>query len=174
MANFLDTMLRLSFWQWLFGVVRVVFIVLDIVLIFAILFVFKKAQEFYPPFVPYTWIKNFWAGRHQDKKISVLPAWLALMERARSATPEAAPLLLIEADKLVDDTLKQLGVSGDTMLERLQRLVREQEFKTLEAFWRAHKVRNNIAHTPNYSIRRAEIEKHLASYGAFLKELGCL
>jgi hypothetical protein len=174
LANIITTIFSISFWQWLYSMVRIVFIIFDIALIFGVLYVWKKSRQFYPPFVSYDWIKRLRAGNIEKESISVLPAWSALMERARLASPEAAPLLLIEADKLVDDALKQMGVAGDTMLERLQRLVRSRELKTLESFWRAHKVRNNIAHTPNYSVSRAEIEKHLASYGAFLKELGCL
>ncbi|HUC20137.1 MAG TPA: hypothetical protein VMR98_01420, partial [Candidatus Polarisedimenticolaceae bacterium] len=49
-----------------------------------------------------------------------------------------------EADKLLDYALKHSGVSGDTMGARLKHS--GQRFDDIDAIWRAHKLRNALAH----------------------------
>ena len=77
---------------------------------------------------------------------------------------------VIEADKIVDETLKNAGFSGETLGERLMNIDRSQ-LETLEDLWAAHKIRNRLAHDTNYFLRYAEAKRAVDLYKKTLKEL---
>ena len=77
---------------------------------------------------------------------------------------------IIEADKLVDDMLRKSGFVGDTMGERLMAIEKGQ-LLTLDGLWEAHKIRNRLAHEPNYFLRHGEAKRAMNQYEATLKEL---
>jgi len=59
---------------------------------------------------------------------------------------------VIEADKLIDNLLKQAGYPGDTMGERLMAIDKGQ-LLSLEGLWEAHKIRNKPGSPPEYRRR---------------------
>lgn len=77
---------------------------------------------------------------------------------------------VIEADKIVDETLKNAGFSGETLGERLMNIDRSQ-LETLEDLWAAHKIRNRLAHDLNYFLRYAEAKRAVDLYEKTLREL---
>ncbi len=164
-----------SFLRKSFGFFRWVFIITDAFLVLSAVYVLRKALEFYPPFVSHKRIPYLKGAVPAGKVgVSMKFEWNGFLARARAATPDSFPLLVIEADKITDEALKRLGFQGETMLERIQTLARARKMGSLEGFWRAHKVRNEIAHTPNFSMPHRDVERHLLAYQRFLKELGCL
>ncbi|MDP3975076.1 MAG: hypothetical protein Q8P88_02220, partial [Candidatus Jorgensenbacteria bacterium] len=82
-------------------------------------------------------------------------------------------LAIIEADKLVDDALKTSGLQGEHMADRLEKL-RVEDYPTLDRLWRAHRVRNELVHTPDFGINEGDAKDVLRVYEKFLKELGAL
>lgn len=60
--------------------------------------------------------------------------------------------LIIEADKILDKTLKQRCVKGNTLGERLMNARSIYERGFYNSLWEAHKIRNRIAHEDNYKI----------------------
>lgn len=80
---------------------------------------------------------------------------------------------LIEADKIVDDILRQAGFSGETLGERLKGILPGQ-LVSLQALWSAHKLRNAMAHDVNFNARYAEIKEAIGNYEKALQELGAL
>lgn len=79
---------------------------------------------------------------------------------------------LIEADKLVDDVLKN-SFPGETMGERLMNIDKTQ-LLSIDSLWEAHKIRNRLAHDTNYFLRHAEAVRAIRLYEQALKELGAL
>lgn len=79
-------------------------------------------------------------------------------------------LAVIEADNLVDDILKRIGLVGETMIERLSR-INIAEFPAMQELKEAHHVRNNIAHTPGYKISRQEAQSVMRKYKKVLEDL---
>jgi len=77
---------------------------------------------------------------------------------------------ILEADNLVDDIIKKLGYAGDTFGDRLSKIDRRQ-FKSLDEIWTAHKVRNRIAHEPDYNLTKSEAEQAVELFETALKEL---
>ncbi|HVI69829.1 MAG TPA: hypothetical protein VM581_05260 [Magnetospirillaceae bacterium] len=79
-------------------------------------------------------------------------------------------LAIFEADKLLDSALKHRGFRGQTMGERLKDASRA--FMDTEAVWRAHKLRNRLAHEQNVSLGSSQADQALRSFKAALKDLG--
>lgn len=169
MENLTQGIIDVPWARFLYGV-RWVFIFLDIVVVVAFIFLFIKARELRPPFM---------------RAVEKMPSrplldtqkfgerWGGIMRRASKAPPQSLVLAIIEADKCVDDALKELGLSGEHMADRLERLT-PNDYPSLDRLWRAHRVRNELVHTPDYSIDPRDAEEVLKIYERFLKELGAL
>lgn len=150
--------------------VRWVFIFLDLIVVVAFVFLFIKAREFWPPFMrsaekvsPRSFLDTQKFGER----------WGEIMKRAFKAPPQSLVLAIIEADKCVDDALKTLGLSGEHMADRLEQLAAD-DYPSLDRLWRAHRVRNELVHTPDFGIGSRDAEEVLKIYEKFLKELGAL
>ena len=96
-----------------------------------------------------------------------------IFEKAKTGSYENITLAIIDADSLVDEALKERGIHGKTMAERLKSL-QNHNIKTLNELWEAHKLRNKIAHDAHYEIKTEEAQNALKSYKAVLQELGII
>lgn len=90
-----------------------------------------------------------------------------------AAVPESgASAAIVEADKLLDQALKQAGYPGAKMVERLQSA--EHRFRDKEAVWAAHKLRNRLLHEQHVKLGSREAGQTLASFQRALKDLRAL
>ena len=64
---------------------------------------------------------------------------------------------LIEADKLVDHTLKLQLFSGATFADRLRNAETSINPSLYQAIWQGHKVRNAIVHEQGNSVNNSEL-----------------
>ena len=80
--------------------------------------------------------------------------------------------VVIEADKLLDKALCELGVPGKTMGERLKKS--GDKFSQLNAVWYAHKLRNQIAHEHGFTLEYPQAKKALSTFRQALKDLGAV
>lgn len=108
------------------------------------------------------------AGSTKDKLLET--NWNNIMKRFGTGTDADATLAIIEADNLADDLLKRMGISGDAMMERIEQL-NPLEVVSLPGLKEAHRVRNNIAHTPGFKISKEVAKALLEKYEKFFKEL---
>ncbi|MBI3494767.1 hypothetical protein HY004_02185 [Candidatus Saccharibacteria bacterium] len=81
-------------------------------------------------------------------------------------------LAILNADKLLDAALKARGLSGETMGERMKSA--RTIFTNNNAVWAAHKLRNQIAHEPDVSIKPKTARYALKAFKKGLKDLGAL
>ena len=81
-------------------------------------------------------------------------------------------LSVINSDKLLDKALIEMGVPGKTMGDRLKRV--GSRFSNLDAVWRAHKLRNMIAHETDFDLSYKQVTNALAIYKQALKDLGAI
>lgn len=79
---------------------------------------------------------------------------------------------VIEADKLLDRALMELGIPGKTMGERLK--ASSGRFSQLNSVWYAHKQRNQIAHEQDFNLEYNQAKHALASFRQALKDLGAI
>jgi hypothetical protein len=77
-----------------------------------------------------------------------------------------------EADKLLDYALKQSGVPGKTMGERLKNS--KGRFSNLNAIWSAHKLRNALAHEAHFDLVPNQAKEALQDFKRGLTDLGAL
>lgn len=96
--------------------------------------------------------------------------WFGILQRVQKDTPQDLAFAIIEADKLIDAILKSNGFSGETMAERMKR-INPQQLTSIEHLWEAHKIRNDIVHTPGYVVTHELAKKVLRDYEKVLKEL---
>lgn len=87
-------------------------------------------------------------------------------------TTEGTTLAIIEADKLVDEALKRLHMSGKTMGERM--VSAQRKFSNPDAVWTAHKIRNRLVHEPGLKPRKSHAQSALKAYRQALRDLGAL
>jgi len=96
--------------------------------------------------------------------------WQRIMNRMAGEDPKNYLRAILEADGLCDYALKAKGFPGETMGERMQAIPSGQ-LSSLEDFWRAHKVRNELAHDPNRPISPSEGDVMMHIYERVLTEL---
>ncbi len=77
-----------------------------------------------------------------------------------------------EADKLLDYALKHTGTKGDTMGERLKNS--RGRFSDLNAIWRAHKLRNALAHESHFDLVPSQAREAISDLEQGLKDLKAL
>lgn len=80
---------------------------------------------------------------------------------------------VIEADKMVESILEQAGFLGETLGEKLKGIDKSQ-LQSLDGLWSAHKLRNLIAHDPDYQVQHRDAREAIGNYEKTLRELGVL
>jgi hypothetical protein len=109
------------------------------------------------------------AIRVQDEKFKAL--WDDVMRKSEAAPPQSLSLAIIEADSFIDTILKEnLKLSGEHMANRLERLD-DDDLQSLDGLWKAHRIRNDLVHTPGYYLNPSDARRVLSYYEAFLKEI---
>ena len=98
--------------------------------------------------------------------------FLAIENKLNKENSAIFPIVIIEADKLLDKALMEMGISGKTMGDRLKRS--GDRFTDINAVWRAHKLRNAIAHETDLEIGYKQASNALAIYKQALKDLGAI
>jgi hypothetical protein len=77
-----------------------------------------------------------------------------------------------EADKLLDYVMKQLGYPGEKMADRLK--LAGPRFTSRDNIWRAHKLRNALAHEIGFDLVPSQAKEALKDFELGLKDLGAL
>jgi len=95
--------------------------------------------------------------------------WIEVQKHITSTREAEWKFAVIEADKVVDEILKN-SFPGETMGERLLNITKGQ-LETLDGLWEAHKIRNRLVHDVNYFLRYAEAKRAVILYERTLKEL---
>ena len=95
--------------------------------------------------------------------------WAQIEKRMASNYSSDWKLAVIEADAIMDDLLKRMGYEGITMGDRLKQ-IEPSDFESLQAVWKAHKMRNIIAHEPESAINKSEAEYAISLYKRGLEE----
>lgn len=98
--------------------------------------------------------------------------FLAIENKLNKENFATFPITIIEGDKLLDKALIEMGVPGKTMGDRLKRS--GDKFTDINAVWRAHKLRNAIAHETDLEIGYKQASNALAIYKQALKDLGAI
>lgn len=98
--------------------------------------------------------------------------FLEIENRLQKDNQASYALTVINCDKLLDKAMIEMGVPGKTMGDRLKRA--GGRFSNLNAVWRAHKLRNAIAHESDLEISYKQALNATAVYKQALKDLGAI
>ena len=158
-----------SLWT-VFSGLRFFFIVLDILIFGVFVYAFMKSLEVRP---------KFHGGWRPKKRVITLrqvvfeDKWKNILKRFHDGSPEAMRIAIIEADALIDEVLKDIGLSGEHMADRLSQLTAD-DLESLNRVWKAHRLRNDIVHRAGFSFSPDEGKAALEDYEAFLREIGAI
>jgi hypothetical protein len=90
--------------------------------------------------------------------------WQDVQTHAASERSNDWKLAIIEADILLDELLNTLGYAGNTIGEKLKS-VSPNSFQTVNQAWRAHNVRNRVAHEgANFELSKKEAQEVITQY----------
>lgn len=117
----------------------------------------KKAEELYD--------EQYRTGPKNDRLADV-------MQHIGTDNPNDWKLAIIEADIILDETLKRAGYVGASLGERL-RTISPAQLRSLDDAWQAHKVRNQIAHGGvDFVLTKRLAEDTIKQYRRVFEELG--
>ena len=97
--------------------------------------------------------------------------FLRIKNNLNKENPSTWSMAIINGDKLLDRAMSEMGAPGKTMGERLKKI--GDKFSDKNAVWRAHKLRNAIAHE-DIEISYRQAATALAVYRQALKDLGAI
>lgn len=98
--------------------------------------------------------------------------FLAIENKLTRDNPATFMNAVIEGDKLLDRALNEIGVPGKTMGDKLKKS--GDKFSDIDAVWRAHKLRNAVAHESDFDITYKQAATALLAYKQALKDLGAI
>ncbi|MFZ1361000.1 MAG: hypothetical protein WAS27_03200 [Candidatus Saccharimonadales bacterium] len=98
--------------------------------------------------------------------------WLAIEQSLTRDNEASYHLAVINADKLLDHALRERGVKGQTMGDRMK--FARDTWSNRDTVWQAHKLRNKIAHEPDVHVTYDQVRRALAGFKTGLKDLGAI
>ena len=110
-------------------------------------------------------------GHHYNKE-AYQTKFLEIENRLKKENPASYAITVINCDKLLDKAMIEMGVPGKTMGDRLKRC--GGRFTNVNAVWRAHKLRNVIAHETDFEISYKQALNAVAIYKQALRDLGAI
>jgi hypothetical protein len=117
----------------------------------------NKSEELYD--------EQYRTGPKNDRLADVL-------QHIATDNPNDWKLAIIEADIILDETLKRAGYGGVSLGERL-RTITPTQLRSLDDAWQAHKVRNQIAHGgADFVLTKRLAEDTIKQYRRVFEELG--
>ena len=102
---------------------------------------------------------------------SITQRWQTIMMTSETGA-SGLKSAISEADKLFDHILQQQNFRGSTMAERLKQA--ERRLSDRNAVWRAHKLRNALAHDVAFDLVPSQVKGALHDFERGLKDLGAL
>lgn len=153
-------------WPSIYFHLKIFFVFIDIALIIVFIIVFFKALPLRPDL-------NFRFKKKRRKNLFdsfvFKKRWEEIILKIDEDLPGALSLAVIEADKLIDEFLKQRGIKGENFGERMKNIENEGLY-SWNRLWSAHKMRNVLVHSHDFSPSPEELKESIKSYEEFLKE----
>ncbi len=98
--------------------------------------------------------------------------WLAIEHQLKKNEPSSYHLVILNADKLLDQALRERGTKGETMGERMKSGA--NLFSNRNNIWTAHKLRNQVAHETDVQVSYDAARQALAGFKQALKDIGAI
>lgn len=95
--------------------------------------------------------------------------WLEIENSLSRDAASSWQLAILNADKLLDQALKESRFKGETMGERMKSA--NKVWKNANHVWTAHKIRNQLAHETDVTLTYETTLRSLAAFKQGLKDL---
>ncbi len=99
-------------------------------------------------------------------------AWLGIENSLERLDGKTYRLSVVEADKLLDEALREMYIKGNNLGERLK--AGRNKFSNINAVWASHRLRNQIVHERNVKVSYEQAERALTAYRKALQDLGAI
>ncbi|HRQ87118.1 MAG TPA: hypothetical protein PLY16_03325 [Candidatus Saccharibacteria bacterium] len=96
--------------------------------------------------------------------------WLKIEKAFNKDDANTYSIAVLNADSLLDKALKDKGIAGTTMGERMK----QASWSNADSVWAAHKLRNKIAHEHDTKVEYRHARMALNSFKQALKDLGAI
>lgn len=136
--------------------IKIIIILLIIVLIGVSLFIFLTLKQ----------------TTAQLDKLKYRSAWLKIENNFKKENEQGYQMAILNADKLLDKALIELGVKGETMGERMKTF--GKGFSNQNGVWMAHKIRNKIAHEHDIDLTFDQSKAALKFFKQALIDVGAI
>lgn len=98
--------------------------------------------------------------------------WLEIENSVSADNVAACHMAIMNADKLLDQALKDRRFKGETMGDRMKNA--NNSWHNANHVWTAHKIRNKLAHEPDAKVNYQLTLQTLSAYKQGLKDLGAI
>ena len=98
--------------------------------------------------------------------------WLAIENSVSRDNNASWQVAIFNADKLVDQALRESRYKGETMGERMK--AAQNTWRNANHIWGAHKIRNQLAHEVNTQLTYETTLRSLSAFKQALKDLGAI
>ena len=106
----------------------------------------------------------------EKQAFKVDPRWEHVESMLQSTNPNDWRQAIIEADILLEEILTKIGYEGTTIGDKLK-AVESSDMATLDDAWKAHRVRNRIAHDGvSYKVDHALANETIGRYRKVFEE----
>ena len=111
--------------------------------------------------------------RSDRAKKAAEKSWGEVERHFFSGSASDLKIAVIKADTLLGEALREGGIHGTDLGERLKSLT-AADLPNLDHVWEAHRLRNRIAHEADFVLKRDLAERALTVYDDALVHLGFL
>lgn len=120
-------------------------------------------------FVVISLTKNNPRNLDQDKFRS---RWMEIESQLKRNESHSYTVCILNADKLLDQALRDRGLPGKTMAERMKQ--HQGKWTNGNGVWAAHKLRNRLAHETDARVDYERARQALIAYKQGLKDVGAI
>jgi hypothetical protein len=109
--------------------------------------------------------------REKERNRNANPRWHYIQTLIESPNDSDWRVAIIEADSMMEEILREKGLTGGTVSELLE-AAKESGYRSIQDAWDAHLVRNQIAHEGvNFPISQLEGRRVVKMFQNFFEEL---
>ncbi|MCA9365963.1 hypothetical protein KC722_00065 [Candidatus Kaiserbacteria bacterium] len=157
----------------LWSIMTTLSLLVSALLLFAVIYAYIRASQYGELATEYV------VG--QEKKYAELfgsgsknTRWEDVLMHSGTNNPNDWKLAIIEADIMLGELLDAMGLGGTTIGEKLKS-ASPNSFKTLDQAWRAHRVRNEIAHAgSDFVLTKKAAQDTITQYKMVFEEFELL
>jgi hypothetical protein len=98
--------------------------------------------------------------------------WMEIEQQLKKDEPATFSVVVLNADKLLDQALQARGLKGSTTADRMKSA--SKLFTNRNYVWSAHRLRNKIAHDADVRVTYDDARRALGDFKRALKDVGAI